>query len=74
MLKEEGAALVLATNRGGQGTFFTSNGARNDATALPEIEMSPEHYNRMVRLLKKGEKVMVEAETKTRLLTNDTKG
>ncbi|MFT6970541.1 MAG: carboxypeptidase Q [Roseivirga sp.] len=74
MLKEEGAALVLATNRGGQGTFFTSNGARNDATALPEIEMSPEHYNRMVRLLKKGEKVMVEAETKTRFLTNDTKG
>jgi hypothetical protein len=74
MLKEEGAALVLATNRGGQGTFFTSNGARNDETALPEIEMAPEHYNRMVRLLKKGEKVSVEADTKTRFLTSDTKG
>lgn len=74
MLKEEGAALILATNRGGQGTFFTSNGARNDDSALPEIEMSPEHYNRMVRLLKKGEKVEVEAETKTRFLTSDTKG
>ena len=74
MLKEEGVALVLATNRGGQGTFFTSNGARNDDSALPEIEMSPEHYNRLVRLLQKGEKVMVEADTKTRFLTADTKG
>jgi Zn-dependent M28 family amino/carboxypeptidase len=74
MLKEEGVALVLATNRGGQGTFFTSNGARNDESALPEIEMAPEHYNRLVRLLQKGEKVMVEADTKTRFLTADTKG
>jgi carboxypeptidase Q len=74
MLKEEGVALVLATNRGGQGTFFTSNGARNDEGALPEIEMAPEHYNRLVRLLQKGEKVMVEADTKTRFLTADTKG
>jgi hypothetical protein len=74
MLKEEGVALVLATNRGGQGTFFTSNGARNDDSALPEIEMAPEHYNRLVRLLQKGEKVMVEADTKTRFLAADTKG
>ncbi|WP_421977519.1 M20/M25/M40 family metallo-hydrolase [Roseivirga seohaensis] len=75
MLKEEGVAMILNTSRGGgQGTFFTSNGSRNDDSALPEMEMAPEHYNRMVRLLQKGEKVMVEAETKTRFLKNDTKG
>ena len=74
MLKDEGVAMILATRRGGQGTFFTSNGARNDDEALPEMEMAPEHYNRMVRLLQKGEKVMVEAETKTRFLKNDLQG
>lgn len=75
MFKSEGVAMILNTHRGGgQGTFFTSNGARNDDDALPEMEIAPEHYNRMVRLVTKGEKVMIEAETKTEFHTKDQKG
>lgn len=75
LFKDEGVAMVLNTHRGGgQGTFFTSNGARRDPEALPEMEIAPEHYNRMVRLLAKGEKVMVEADTKTEFHDKDEKG
>jgi len=74
-LKEEGVALVLNTTRGGgQGTFFTSNGSRNAESPLPEVEMAPEHYNRLIRLLEKGEPVEVEVDTKTRFLEKDLKG
>ncbi len=73
--KSEGVAVVLNTHRGGgQGTFFTSNGSRNDDSALPEVEMAPEHYNRLVRLVEKGEPVEIEVDTKTRFLTEDLKG
>lgn len=74
LFKDEGVAMVLATRRGGQGTFFTSNGARRDPDALPEMEIAPEHYNRMVRLAIKGEPVMVEADTKTEFQTKDLQG
>jgi hypothetical protein len=75
MFKDEGVIMVLNTNRGGgQGTFFTSNGARRDDNPLPEMEIAPEHYNRIVRLATKGEKVVVEADTKTRFHDDDLKG
>lgn len=75
LFKKEGVAMVLNTHRGGgQGTFFTSNGSRNDPSALPEMEIAPEHYNRMVRLAIKGEPVMVEADTKTEFHDKDVKG
>lgn len=75
LFKDEGVALVMNTHRGGgQGTFFTSNGARNNPDALPEVEMAPEHYNRMVRLLSKGETVKIEAHTETEFHTQDTQG
>ena len=73
--KNEGVAMVLNTHRGGgQGTFFTSNGARRDPDALPEMEIAPEHYNRMVRLAVKGEPVMIEADTKTEFHREDQQG
>jgi len=73
--KAEGVAMVLNTHRGGgQGTFFTSNGSRNDPDALPEMEIAPEHYNRMVRLAMKGEPVMIEADTKTEFHKKDQQG
>ncbi len=73
--KKEGVAMVLNTHRGGgQGTFFTSNGARRDPNPLPEMEIAPEHYNRMVRLALKGEKVMIEADTKTEFHKKDQQG
>ena len=73
--KEEGVAMVLNTHRGGgQGTFFTSNGARRDTNPLPEMEIAPEHYNRMVRLVKKGQPVTIEADTRTKFHDEDKKG
>lgn len=72
--KDEGVAMILSTRRGGQGTFFTSNGSRNEKDALPEMEIAPEHYNRMVRLLTKGEPVKIEADTKTVFRDSDLKG
>ena len=75
MFKDEGVAMVLNTHRGGgQGTFFTSNGARREENPLPEMEIAPEHYNRMVRLLVKGEPVRIEADTKTEFHTKDLQG
>ena len=73
--KDEGVAMVINTHRGGgQGTFFTSNGARRDKSPIPEVEIAPEHYNRMVRLALKEEKVVVEADTKTKFHTEDQQG
>ena len=73
--KEEEVAMVLNTHRGGgQGTFFTSNGARRDDNPLPEMEIAPEHYNRMVRLALKDQKVVIEADTRTRFHEEDMKG
>ncbi|MFY0591713.1 M20/M25/M40 family metallo-hydrolase [Roseivirga sp.] len=74
LFKDEGVKMVLATNRGGQGTFFTSNGARRDPNALPEMEISPEHFNRLVRLAVKGEPIRIEADTKTEFQRKDLKG
>lgn len=75
LFKDEGVAMVLNTHRGGgQGTFFTSNGARRDPNALPEMEIAPEHYNRMVRLASKGEPVKIEADTRTEFHRDDLKG
>lgn len=75
LFKQEGVAMVLNTHRGGgQGTFFTSNGARRDPNPLPEMEIAPEHYNRMVRLAMKGEPVRIEADTKTEFHESDQQG
>lgn len=75
LFKKEGVVMVLNTHRGGgQGTFFTSNGARRDPNALPEMEIAPEHYNRMVRLLMKDQPVTIEADTKTEFHRDDIKG
>ncbi|MBO0360270.1 M20/M25/M40 family metallo-hydrolase [Hymenobacter sp. BT186] len=77
MLMAEGAAAVLSTRGGSQGTFFTSNGAPYAADAkpvLPEIEMSPEDQLRIIRLVEAGIPVEVEMETKTRFQSQDLKG
>ena len=77
--KDEGVAMVLNTSsRGGKhGTFFTSNGAsyKLDAPeALPEMEISGEHYNHLRRLIEKEKEVKIEVDTKTVFHTADTKG
>ncbi|RZK55756.1 MAG: M20/M25/M40 family metallo-hydrolase, partial [Pedobacter sp.] len=77
MLLEEQVGLILTYARGSHGTFFTSNGAsyKLDAPAVsPELEVSSEDYLHILRLLRGGEKVELEAEVKTSFYDKDPKG
>ncbi|HXI01026.1 MAG TPA: M20/M25/M40 family metallo-hydrolase [Sphingobacteriaceae bacterium] len=73
----ERTALILSRTRGTHGTFFTSNGASYAADAkpvTPEIEVSTEDYLRLLRLVKSGTKVLLEAEIKTSFQDKDLAG
>ncbi|QNH61408.1 M28 family metallopeptidase [Hymenobacter sediminicola] len=77
MVQAEGAAAILSTRGGSDGTFFTSNGAPYAADAkpvLPELEMAPEDQLRLIRLTEAGIPVEIELETRTRFQTQDLKG
>jgi hypothetical protein len=77
MFMSEGAAAILSTRGGSDGTFFTSNGAPYAADAkpvLPELEMAPEDQLRLIRLVEAGIPVEIELETRTRFQTQDLKG
>jgi carboxypeptidase Q len=76
-VREEGAVAILSSRGGTHGTHFTSNGAPYAVDAspvLPEFEMGLEDYARLARLLKAGQKVEMELESKTRFLDTDLKG
>lgn len=76
-LKAEGAGLLLNMSRGAHGTLFTTNGAsyaEDAVSVLPELEMSAEDYLRIVRLVKAGIKVEMDAEIKTQFFKNDLQG
>lgn len=77
MLLVEKIGLKLTYARGSYGTFFTSNGAsyKLDAKPVnPELEVSSEDYLHILRLLRGGEKVEIEAEVKTTFYDKDPKG
>lgn len=79
MLLAEKIGLKLTYARGSYGTFFTSNGAPNgrDLNAKPvspELEVSSEDYLHILRLLRGGEKVELEADVKTSFYDKDPKG
>ncbi|RZK40494.1 MAG: M20/M25/M40 family metallo-hydrolase [Pedobacter sp.] len=77
MLLAEKIGLKLTYARGSHGTFFTSNGAsyKLDAPAVnPELEISSEDYLHILRLLRGGEKVELEADVKTTFFDKDPKG
>jgi len=74
---KEKVALVLSRARGTDGTVFTTNGASYADTAktvAPELETSAEDYQRILRLVKAGQKVQLEAEVKTQFFTDDLNG
>ena len=76
-VKVEGAILVITSRRGKHGTFFTSNGASYAEDAdpvVPELEMAPEHANRMGRLIEKGIKVELIADIQTTFHSGDLSG
>ncbi|AII51073.1 hypothetical protein N008_03630 [Hymenobacter sp. APR13] len=77
MVLSEGAAAILSSRGGSDGTFFTSNGAPYAADAkpvLPELEMAPEDQLRLIRLADAGIPVEIELETRTKFQTQDLKG
>ncbi len=74
-LAEEGALAVLSNGRGMHGTYFTSNGAAYAPDAkpvLPEMEVTAEHFGRIMRLLEANVEVEVELDTKTQFLDDLT--
>ena len=76
-LQTENAGLVLSQARGSDGTVFTTNGASYADTAKavsPELEVSGEDYQRILRLVKAGIKVTMEADIKTQFYTDDLQG
>jgi len=76
-LADEHAGLVLTQARGMDGTVFTTNGASYADTAKavsPELETSAEDFQRILRLVKAGIKVTMEADIKTQFFTDDMQG
>lgn len=76
-LQNENVGLILSMARGTDGTVFTSNGASYADTAraaAPELETSGEDYLRILRLVKAGLKVEMEADIKTQFFTDDLQG
>ena len=76
-LKKENVGLVLSMARGTDGTVFTTNGASYADTAkavAPELETSGEDYLRILRLVKAGQRVEMEADIKTQFFTDDLQG
>lgn len=75
-LKSEGVAVVLQCDGGSFGLVrgFSRPGANNDKwsrekdlASLPIIEVTPEHYNRMYRILKRDIPVKIEVEARNRI-------
>jgi len=76
-LQQENVGLILSMARGTDGTVFTTNGASyadTAKTAAPELETSGEDYLRILRLVKGGQKVEMEADIKTQFFTDDLQG
>ncbi|GGH16555.1 M28 family metallopeptidase [Mucilaginibacter phyllosphaerae] len=76
-LLDEKVSLILSQGRGNYGTTFTTNGASYADTAkavAPELETSGEDYLRILRLVKAGQRVEMEADIKTQFITDDLQG
>ena len=76
-LIDEKVGLILSQGRGTDGTTFTTNGASYADTAkavAPELETSGEDFLRILRLVKAGQKVELEADIKTQFFTSDLQG
>jgi hypothetical protein len=71
-LKQEGVLAVIGTGTSGDGgtLFATSGGSQDPKTPAPPpmIALTPEHYNRITRLLEKKVPVKVELELQARII------
>lgn len=73
--KEEGALLILSSGQMGDGgTVFASQGGPYDTKkplALASVAVTPEHYNRIVRLMNHKIPVKLEFNIKAEFLTDN---
>jgi hypothetical protein len=80
MLKEEGALCVLETDGGAYkdyGVITPQSGGTykvGEERALPQVMIATEHWNRIARLLQKGEKVELAVDVKTTFYDEDVTG
>jgi carboxypeptidase Q len=78
MAQSEGAVAILSESpRGHDGTLFVQGGGAYKADApanFPDIVLTLEDYTSIVRLLKAGIPVTLDAEVATKFYTDDTKG
>jgi len=76
-LKDEGAGVALEPSQGKDGTVFASSGGSQSLTAslpVPQVVVAVEHYNRMVRILKKDLPVTLDIEIQAAFSEGDPKG
>lgn len=78
MLSEENALLTVEPSRSGRyGTIFVQSGGSfrsNSPMPIPQIVISVEQYNRMVRIIKKEIPVKVEIEVEVETEISDSLG
>jgi hypothetical protein len=80
MLKEEGALCTLETDGGARkdyGVIMLGSGGSRDPKeerALPQIVVATEQWNRIARLLQKGQPVEVSVDVKTTFYDDDLDG
>ncbi len=77
MFHDQGVAVLLEPSRGEDGTIFVSSGGsyRMDGEpGLPSVVVAAEHYNRIVRLLKRKEPVTLSINIRTKFFDQDSLG
>jgi hypothetical protein len=70
----EGVAAVIDPSRGDGGTVFVGSGGerQKDGPAVPtQVVMAIEHYNRICRILEKGDKVQLEMDIQAKFQDTD---
>jgi hypothetical protein len=73
-LVSEGVLATIEPGRGDGGTVFVQSGGSRNATdppTVPQVVLTPEHYNRMIRILEKKIPVMLEVEIRNRFNDGD---
>ncbi len=76
-LKDEGALVTLEPSRGTDGTIFVQSGGsylKNSETLIPQVVVSAEQYNRMVRILQKNIPVELELDIQANFVDADSLG
>jgi len=76
-LKDEGAAVILEPSRGKNGTVWVQSGGSQSKDAplpLPQVVVSAEPYDRIIRILKKKIPVTLEIEVAARFTDDDLQG